>query len=364
MKKISALLLALVIILGCILVSCKNNEKDNNSSDTSSKAYLNASSSIAKTEEDGSFTFAFDPYVLPTDVKEAIGGSLYYNKLVSAILKQEKSVAIPEGKIYDNVRFALGENFPFSALIEKLRYDAENKQVLISYTYEKSHDEKIEEFKKAVQNVFDESIVDNDDDILAAMLLYKWISENITITQNTFIVEDINSEENENNAESSYIAQTEDSIETNENVKTDIYNTLISKKGTAESVASLYDFLLLQLGIECKKVNSWTDSKTYYTWNMVQFDSKWYHCDIYSEQKSTEGAGLKFFGMTQDRVSEYTNSSDFFTGEWSWFTNEIPKANSKKFADFGAVSSWNVSDLRNQIEAYTDEFSRFVWEIK
>ncbi len=366
MKKLGAFALVCILVMSMMLVSCKNKEKEETSSDTSSKIYLNASSTIAKTETDGSFTFAFDPYVLPSDIKEAIGGSLYYNKLVSAILKKETGVSVPSRDVYDNIRFALGENFPFSALVEGVRYDAENQKILISYNFEKTHNEKINDFKDRVQEVFDTSIMNSDDDTLAAMLIYKWISENITVTKNTFLVENINSDNSESEQESasSSIAQTEENADKNENVKTDIYNTLINKEGTCESVSALYNFLLLQLGIECKTVSSWIDNETYYTWNMVNLDSKWYHCDISKEQKATEGAGLKFFGMTQDKVSEYITSKEYFTGEWTWFTSDLPKSNSKRFEDFASVSSWSVSDSRSQIEAYTEEFSRFVWDIK
>lgn len=358
MKRSFALAISFVLIITVLLSGCKKGKEPPSSWVSTQKEYLNASSSIAKTETDGNFTFAFDPYVLPEDVKEAIGGTLYYNRFVNAIINKKDTVSMPSREVYDNIRFALGENFPFSILVENYRYDSKNDQVMISYAFEKTHNDKIDEFKTAVGDVFDECVMNSDDDILAAMSVYKWVAENITVVKN-------NATKTENNVSSdmasSSIAQTED--EAPDKIQTDIYTTLIKKEGTDESVAALYNFLVMQIGIEGKSVSAWEDNKTYSTWNIIKLDSKWYHCDIAKEQKSTDGAGLKYFGMTQKRVLEYIKSSEIFTGEWKWFSNEPPKANSGRFSDFSSVTSWEIDDSRNKIKAYTEQFNQFIWEI-
>ncbi len=358
MRRSFALAVSIILITAVLFSGCKKEKAPQNSSSAPQKEYLNASSSIAKTETDGNFTFAFDPYVLPEDVKEAIGGTLYYNRFVNAIINQKDTVSMPSREVYDNVRFALGENFPFSILIENYRYDSQNNQVLISYAFEKTHDEKITDFKKAVQEVFDECVMNSDDDTLAAMSLYKWVSENITVVKNNTVKEETTSDVD---TTSSSIAQNEE--ETSDSVQTDIYTTLINKEGTDESVAALYNFLVMQIGVEGKSVSAWEDTKTYSTWNLIKLDSKWYHCDIAKEQKATDGAGLKYFGMTQKRVLEYVKSDELYVGEWNWFTNQPPKANSGRFSDFASVTSWEIDGLRNKIKAYTEEFNHFIWEI-
>lgn len=362
MKKSLALTVSLILIITALFSACKKKEVPQTSSKAPEKEYLNASSSIAKTETDGDFTLAFDPYVLPQDVKEAIGGTLYYNRLVNAIVNQKDSVSVPSREVYDNIRFALGENFPFSILVKNLRYNSENKEVMISYSYENTHDEKIAEFKNAVGDVFDECVVNSDDDVLATMSLYKWICENISIVKDGAPQKDDNTVET-----SSLIAQTEDEIENNtaetETVKTDIFSTLIKKEGTDESVAALFNFLVMQIGVEGKSVSAWENDKTYRTWNLIKLDDKWYHCDVEKEQKATDGAGLKYFGQTQERVSEYIKSDKMFIGEWNWFTSTPPKSNSNRFKDFSKVSSWEIDASRKQIRAYTEEFNHFVWEI-
>jgi len=356
MRKSLTLAVSLILVVTVLFSACKKDKVTGTSSKAPEKEYLNASSSIAKTEDDGNFTFSFDPYVLPEDVKEAIGGTLYYNRLVNAIINKKASVSMPSREVYDNVRFALGENFPFSILIENLRYNSEKNEVLISYAFEKTHNDKISEFKKAVGEVFDQCVVNSDDNVLATMSVYKWLAENITVNS-----ESSSKTENESDITSSSVAQ--DEQETNDKVKTDIYTTLIDKEGTDESVAALFNFLVMQIGVEGKSISAWESTKTYNTWNLIKLDSKWYHCDIVREQKATDGAGLKYFGMTGKRVSELIKDKEMFIGEYSWFTNTPPKANSNRFSDFSNVSSWEIDTSRKQIKAYTEEFNHFIWQI-
>ncbi len=361
MKKIVSFLLILCLFIPLCFVSCAKKEVEGVSGESSNISYVEASSGIAKTENDGSFTFAFDPYVLPRDVKQALGGTSLYKRFVDAVLEHQKTVSMPSRDDYDNIRFAIGENFPFAALISDYRYDLANSQIMISYEYEQTHDEKIQAFKAAVQQVFDACVENNDDDVIAAISLYAWLAQNIEIENETPVYTDVSS-----NIASSEIASSEGSpFETEDeatDTATDIYHTLIEKKGTAASVSALYSFLLMQLGIECKTVSSW-NTQNYKTWNMIQINSKWYHCDIYSEQKETEGTGLRFFGMTRERVLQYIDGNGIYSGEWSWFTSDIPKANSARFEDFSRIVSWEMNQNRDGIVAFTDEYSRFTWGI-
>ena len=116
----------------------------------------------------------------------------------------------------------------------------------------------------------------------------------------------------------------------------------------------------MQLGIESKTVSCWQGGE-YYSWNLVCLGSKWYHCDITKEQKETEGSGLKFFGMNKQRLEEYI-TSEISSGQWKWFTTSIPKAKNKRFDDFKSVVSFEISAERNSIDAFTEEYSRFVFE--
>lgn len=361
MKKTVLLLLVSLTVLSLLLSSCRDNN-DNTESGISSEItyYDDESSTIAKTETDGSFTFAFDPYVLPEDVKKALGGNANYKKFARAVVSREEYVTMDSRDDYDNIRFAIGENFPFSFLIEGYKYDSTNNRILISYNYEKTHDSKIEEFEKAVGNIFDECVNNSDNDVIAAVSIYAWLAQNIQIVQNetthnTHDVQDTSSE----------IAQQETASKTDDEenkVVFDYYTTLIDKKGSEESVAALYNFLLLQLGVEGKTVGCWQNNQ-YRTWNMVCLDSKWYHCDILMEQKETEGTGLKYFGLNKERLAQHITAKEIYTGQWKWFTNKIPKANSSRFDDFEKVVSWEVSADRSSIDAFTEEYSRFVFEI-
>ncbi|MEE1279289.1 MAG: transglutaminase domain-containing protein [Oscillospiraceae bacterium] len=360
MKKTLSWLVILCIIVPMCFVSCAKKDEGGTSAVSSGISYQETSSEIAKTEGDGEFTFAFDPYVLPLEIKSALGSTSYYKAFVDAVLASEERVSVPSRDYYDKIRFAMGECFPFSALVSGYRYDNEKNQILISYNYTQTHIEKINNFEKSVQEIFDECVKNTDGDVMAAISLYSWISQNITITQDNTVSD----KPNDDTASSEIASDETEYTQDDENeIKSDIYNTLIEKKGTAASVASLYNFLLMQLGIECKTVSGW-NSQSYKTWNMLELDSKWYHCDITSEQKETDGEGLKYFGMTEKMASEIVGGNEIYTGQFTWFTSDLPKSNSTRFKDFVNIVSWEMNTNRDGIVAFTDEYSRFSWNIK
>ncbi|MBQ7799796.1 MAG: hypothetical protein IJ370_04825 [Oscillospiraceae bacterium] len=356
MNKIVAAILIICIAFSFCFVSCKGEEKDVNVS--SQISYYEDSSTIAKTENDGNYTFNFDPYVLPTDVKKALGTTEHYKNVVDAIITKKDSVPVPTRDDYDNIRFALGENFPFAFLVSELKYDSAKNSVLISYNFEDEHSTKVDEIKKAVEGIFSECLTKSDDDALAAISIYGWLAKNIEIS-----AKDIKKPEQ---TVSSNIAQTESSsIATNEtennNDKYDFYTALVNKKANDESVSALYSFLLMQLGIESKSASSWIGGE-YYSWNLVCLNSKWYHCDITKEQKETDGTGLKFFGMNSERLGEYITNKEISVGQWKWFSQSIPKTRNKRFDDLKSVVSYEISADRASIDAFTEEYSRFVFD--
>ena len=116
MKKALCLILSVCVIIPFCITSC--SKKENTSSDYVSEApFVDSSSGIAKTEEDGKYTFAFDPYVLPDSVKKSLKTTSHYKNFVDAVLEAEETVSMPSREYYDKIRFAIGENFVFSAYL-------------------------------------------------------------------------------------------------------------------------------------------------------------------------------------------------------------------------------------------------------
>ena len=274
MKKAVSVFLLICIVFSFSLVSCKEKEPEQNLS--SQISYYEDSSTIAKTESDGNFTFNFDPYVLPTDVKKALGTTEHYKNVVNAIINGKESVSVPTRDDYDNIRFSLGENFPYAFLVSNLKYDSADNKVLISYNYKDEYSSKIDEIKKAVSEIFAQSVTKTDDEALAAVSIYSWLAKNIEIEGNEI--------SNPHNTTSSGIAQSESSSVATEETdseqeKFNFYTALVEKMASNESISALYSFLLMQLGIESKTVSCWQDGQ-YYSWNLVCLNSKWYHCDV------------------------------------------------------------------------------------
>ncbi len=348
MKKIIAAVLG--VLMAFLLFGCAKKEKAPLNV-SSGVTYTETTSDIAKAEINGEYTFVFNPYVVSNEAINGMKGNEHYNKFVSAVIDRASAVSVPNREDYENIRFAIGEYFPFSSLIENFRYSAIDMAVLIDYKYDaEEHNKKISDFKAEIENIFTECVDKKDDSIIAAVSLYNWISRNITISASPRI----------ENTVSSGIAQAETS-QTGV-VSNDIYSTLLTKKGSEKSAAALYGFFLKQLGIDSKVVGGWSGD-SFRTWNIVCLNKKWYHCDIYSEQKATNGEGLYYFGMTKSEIKDVFSVDKICTGEWKWYTEKTPSASSKKFEDFRDIQSFSINAERNGIEAYTKELSRFMWEI-
>lgn len=356
MKKIIALFIAFVIPVTFLFSSCKGNKE--NIGVSSVTPFYEAESQISK-NENNEFTFAFDPYVISDEAAVSLNSLEQYKKIVNAILNHNNTVSVSSRDEYENLRFALGEMFPFASLVDNYQFNSNDSSIIISYKYDLSaHQQKIDAFKTEVEAIFNECVLNTDDNVIAALSLYKWILENINITsdsQNT--QENISSGISKQEETASGISKTENQANQN-----DILSVCSLKKGNTASVAAFYNFLLKQLGINSKLLNAW-DGNEYIVWNMIQFNKKWYHILLCKEQKHTNGEGLKFFGLTDEELSKNISATEIFTGEWKWFTNNIPKAKSKRFNDFREIVSWEILSDRTGIEAFTEEFSRFVWEI-
>ena len=347
MKKTALLFLIISIFMSVFVTSCADNNDTLGSVSSGVASYEEVSSTI-KTDINGNFTFEFDPYVLPKSVIKAIGGNEEYVKLVDAILGRQSSVSVSSQNAYDNLRFAIDECFVLSFLVKEFDYDSENNLILISYNFSDTHNEKIDEVKTAVNEILTASVEKNDKNALAAISVYSYLAQNISLDGKTLNVADDDT--------SSQIAQTE-----TENETLDLYSTLINKKSNSQLISKLYSFLLMQLGIDSKTVGCWQNNE-YITFNLINLDNKWFFCDINAEQSKTEGKGLKFFGMNTKRLEGYITAKEIYTGQYNWFTSDLPAANSKRFNDLQNVISWEVSSQRSAIDAFTEEYSRIVFK--
>ena len=353
MKRFLSFVLILVMIFCFMLTSCSEDGDVVSSEISSKKTYSDSTSGISQTEQEGDFTFAFNPYVISNEALQGMEGNKYYNKFVKAVLNRESSVEIPSQEDYDNIRFASGEFFPFLTLVDTFGYNTEKKEIYIEYKYkEKEHNQIISDFKAEIQSIFDECVTNTDDDVMAAMSVYRWIATNISV---------VKIETNKKDDEDTVSSSISESEEQNDE-KIDLFSTLINKKGNEYTIASLYNFLLKQLGIDGKTVSAWVKNN-YRTWNMICLDDEWYHCDIIKEIEKTEGTGLVYFGLDAKAVKSYISSEKFYTGEWNWFTEDIPDADDDRFGDFRKVKSWTPSTSRKEIKAFTIDFSNFVWKI-
>jgi len=349
MKKSAVLLLFVLPLISTVFTSCTKKQDMGSSTSSGISSYEDVSS-VTKTDFEGNFTFAFDPYVMPKSVSNAIGGNEEYVKLCDAVINKQTSVSVSSQKAYDNLRFAFDECFILSFLVKEFDFDSENSLILISYNYGDEHNTKIEEVKTAVSEIFTAAVVKNDKKDVAALSLYSYLAKNIDILGSNTV--------NNSDNTSSSISQTE--TETH-NTKYDIYTALINKKANSQSVSKLYSFLLMQLSIDSKTVGCW-QSGEYHNFNLISLDNKWYFCDILAEQNFTQAKGLKFFGMNRNRVKGYITAENIYTGQYNWFTDKLPGANSKKYDKFKDVISFELDAQRKSLDAFTEEYSRFVFK--
>ena len=190
---------------------------------------------------------------------------------------------------------------------------------------------KFDEFEGKVTQILDETCKAGYSDAENAIAIYDYFARNFTYTTYT----------------SSYVV-------------------IMEENGICQDLASAYDYLLGQVGIDGCICNSMINRQYPHSWSLIRIDGKYYHADP-TYALSNPGT-IRYFGFTDERRSSMDNYEEApFTYGFELYEDEAGKFKSQDDRFIELTDSTNYElDLDNgqikYVSAKTGEDKVFVVE--
>lgn len=228
--------------------------------------------------------YRYDPTVVSQDAKEYLGETDYakYCQLIEAVRWAHESIPFASKKQYDKVVMVFKRFYLPMDLIDTSAGDTpvtlDETTLVGTIRYANDRDTHIQLnyiFEVIIEDAIRTNVVDLTDDVANAMKLYR------------------------------YVADTTDYVE-DHSIST--YQTVLTKQGLCKNYSELYELLLNQIGITCYPAVSAS-----HAWLMVGLDGQWYHMDPTFESSTSDGKGLRYFGMTDEERATSVDSEILYT---------------------------------------------------
>ena len=249
--------------------------------------------------------FNTDRYVVSMDAQAYLGDARGdYEALIDAVCAGEESVAAADLESAEKA-VAVFEESPYRAFAQPEITDG---AILITYSGNGSADA----FDEAAKYVVEGAVYTESNTLETALGLYRAVSSCFTF------------EESEDNS---------------------LYRMMTEKKGGTAEFAAALNYLFNQNGIPSQRAYG-TAADDEHFWVIAELDGHLYHFDPTFENGSTGGAGLSYFGMSDD-TRVYTGCAlPFTTGQGSYKETHDKLCSDTKFDTmFTDVTSWEC-DVR------------------
>lgn len=229
---------------------------------------------------DGSYVC--DPYLFYANLSDP---GIYSDacRLVDAIAAHEDGLALSDSRAAEILADNIFYNYPPAALCT---FKTTADGIDIDYLYpEATHKEKIAAFYAKTEAILN-AVIDPDwSDERKAMELYRWVAEEV----NYFTVDYTTAD-------------------------TSAYSAIMQGKSICYGFSDCYNYLLRQAGIRAELLRGYRAfDRAEHGWSMVLIDGQWYHCDPTWESGSSDGQGLRYFGMS-DSIRFGTIAKDAVCG--------------------------------------------------
>ena len=248
--------------------------------------------------------FHTDRYIVSQDAAEYLGNARAdYEALIDTICAGETSLVIEDIDSAEKA-VAVFEESPYRAFAEPTLTDD-----AIQITYSKTGS--ADAFDEAATYVVESAVYSESNTLETALGLYRAVSSGFIF------------EENEENS---------------------LYRMMTEKKGSTAEFAAALNYLFNQNGIESRLASGTADDTHF--WVVAELDGQLYHFDPTFENGATGGAGLSYFGMSDD-TRVYTGCAlPFTTGRGDYAETHDALCTDTKFDTlFTDVTGWEC-DVR------------------
>lgn len=260
-KTVSVLLCA--VLLCCTAAGCTSSGDEN----TSTKDELQDSSIELK--------ITIDSHYDSMD-ESAVNA---YKKLCNAVLNYETEVKFNTG-LTDSVNQLFYTSFPQYILVDGIDFLDDNSGVSITYANdEATHKKKLEQFNSAVSSIMNECGFNSVGKNEYLLNVYSYIAQNFTV----------------------------------DNSVTNVFETVIQKKGMSSSLSGLFEYLLLQSDIEASHLINLEQSSIAKMISLASFNGSTYYFDVAMETDENKGRGLEYFAMDTERAQSSAGDGFVYT---------------------------------------------------
>ena len=327
-KRLSATLASLVLLLS--LAGCTTDlPTEVSSSPQSSPALISSptpSPTLPSTPtptrtpiQEPVLQWSFDPYALSSDVKTYLGEKLQdYRLLVNAVLQRQDTVTLAKESVIPSLSCLYAE-FPLSVLLQDYAVDKKGTTVTLEFIYDQEdHAARVQAFKQRVESVIRAEIKTGYNECERALALYRWTAQNINYLDGDNVTP---------------------------------YHALMDGVGICQSYEGVYQYLLLQVGIDALSGGAFMTDEAAHAWTLVSLNGVWYHMDPTFESAQTMGAGLWYFGMDDARRLESGVVQPITTGVDDWCIR-APACEDTAFAALASCLAWEFDETAHRILIY------------
>lgn len=249
--------------------------------------------------------FTVDRYAVSMDAADYLGEARNdYEALIDAVCAGEETAAALDPENADKI-LTVFEESPYSAFASPALVDG-----VLQITYTGAGD--ADAFDEAVKEIVESAVYTESNELETALGLYRAAASGFTF------------EENEDNS---------------------LYRMMVEKSGDTAEFAAALNYLFNQNGIP-SQLASGTTADAEHFWVIAELDGALYHFDPTFENGSTGGAGLSYFGMSDD-ARVYTGCAlPYTTGRGGYAETHDALCSDTKFDDlFTDVTGWE-GDVR------------------
>lgn len=235
------------------------------------------------------------------------GTKTAFENAAKAIMNGEDSVSY-SSEISDNVTRLLYTGFPLISLVDSIDSNSEDNSVTIKYKNDKqTHAKLVSAFSQKVNEIMEQcgygSVSSNE----YVINVYHYIAVNVVY----------------------------------DNSVTDTYSAITTGKGMSASISGMFEYLLLQGGVEASHIVGKDASGTPWFFSRCKLGDTWYNFDIAAECSVNDGNGLTGFAMTDDEIIS-TGVQKGFTYSDQTEASEI-KMNDNKYSVLRACQSFEIN---------------------
>lgn len=294
-KVISVLLAVLMSVLAFAGCSKENNESDTNIKITMDSHYQSLDESAVSA----------------------------YKKLCNAVLNCENEVKFNK-QLLDEVTQLFYTSFPLNALVESIELKSDSTGVDIKYKNDAdTHKSLISQFDDRLEELLTACEYKSADSNRFVFNAYSYLAKNFTIDNSVLTV----------------------------------YDAVMSSKGTAATINSVFEYLILCYGGEASHIIN-TNGKGAMI-SLIKFNSSYYYFDVGSEIADTGGEALRYFAMDNARINKYAAGDFSYTD-----STAVDSINDDKYLALWNSVSYIYDDSANQVNVNCKELGEFIVEFE